>query len=47
MSNIPQAVREVLVRDDDDFDLKNKTPHFFEIQRAAKTHGLDRYLDIK
>lgn len=43
--NIPAAVREVLLRDDDDSDLGNHTPHWAAITGAAKRHGLGFVFD--
>lgn len=37
---IPDAVREVFLRDDDDGDLGNGTPHFALLRAAAERHGL-------
>jgi hypothetical protein len=39
--DIPSAVREVFLRDDDDDDLANGTPHWDILVAAARTHGLD------
>jgi hypothetical protein len=38
--DIPNAVREVAIRDDNDGNLSNGTPHFAQIQAAANQHGL-------
>lgn len=38
---IPYAVHEVAVRDDDDNNLANETPHMAEIRAAAERHGLE------
>jgi hypothetical protein len=38
--DIPTAVREVFLRDDDDGDLSNKTPHWDALYAAALHHGL-------
>ncbi|HTJ44878.1 MAG TPA: hypothetical protein VL463_22380, partial [Kofleriaceae bacterium] len=40
-ADIPSAVREVFLRDDDDGDLSNGTPHFAILIAAARRHGLD------
>ncbi|MBK7078058.1 MAG: lamin tail domain-containing protein [Myxococcales bacterium] len=37
---IPEAVREVFLRDDDDGDLGNGTPHYDLLHAAAERHGL-------
>ncbi|MBK9032338.1 MAG: lamin tail domain-containing protein [Myxococcales bacterium] len=37
---IPEAVREVFLRDDDDGDLGNGTPHWDLLYAAAERHGL-------
>ncbi|MBL8624167.1 MAG: lamin tail domain-containing protein [Myxococcales bacterium] len=37
---IPEAVREVFLRDDDDGDLGNGTPHYALLRAAAERHGL-------
>ncbi len=42
--SIPQAVKEIALRDDDDGNLSNGTRHWAAILSAAKTHGLDIYL---
>ena len=39
--DIPSAVREVFLRDDDDRDLSNRTPHWDILLAAARRHGLD------
>src|SRR5262249_1397845 len=39
-ADIPAAVREVFLRDDDDGDLSNKTPHWDALYQAADKHGL-------
>ena len=39
--SIPAAVREVFLRDDDDGDLSNRTPHWDVLFAAAERHGLD------
>ncbi len=39
--DVPAAVREVFLRDDDDGDLSNHTPHWDLLQAAARRHGLD------
>lgn len=39
-SNIPKAVKQVLMRDDDDGNLKNGSPNSVEIYEAAKFHGI-------
>ncbi|MBZ0236182.1 MAG: lamin tail domain-containing protein, partial [Deltaproteobacteria bacterium] len=39
--DIPAAVREVFLRDDDDGDLTNRTPHWDVLFAAAERHGLD------
>jgi hypothetical protein len=38
--NIPAAVHQVYLRDDNDANLANGTPHSNEITAAAKRHGL-------
>ncbi|MEZ4399979.1 MAG: lamin tail domain-containing protein [Kofleriaceae bacterium] len=38
--DIPTAVREVFLRDDDDGDLANRTPHWDVLMAAAEQHGL-------
>src|SRR4029077_9471064 len=38
--DIPTAVREVFLRDDDDGDLSNLTPHWDALFAAATHHGL-------
>lgn len=38
--NIPTAVREAFLRDDDDGDLTNHTPHWDQLFPAAFNHGL-------
>ncbi len=38
--DIPSAVREVFLRDDDDGDLTNETPHWDVLFAAADHHGL-------
>ncbi len=43
--DILAAVREVVVRDDDDGDLTNQTPHWAQIQAAADRHGLGFVLE--
>ena len=40
-ADIPAAVREVFLRDDDDGDLSNHTPHWDVLMAAAQRHGLD------
>ncbi|MCE9576471.1 MAG: lamin tail domain-containing protein [Deltaproteobacteria bacterium] len=40
-TDIPAAVREVFLRDDDDGDLGNHTPHWDALMAAAQRHGLD------
>jgi hypothetical protein len=40
-ADIPAAVREVFLRDDDDGDLSNHTPHWDALFAAASQHGLD------
>ncbi|MFK7987912.1 MAG: lamin tail domain-containing protein [Sandaracinaceae bacterium] len=42
----PQAIREVLVRDDDDGDLTNGTPHYDAILEAATRHDLTFALEL-
>jgi hypothetical protein len=42
---IPAAVREVFLRDDDDGDLSNKTPHWDILIAAADRHGLRGIVD--
>lgn len=42
----PQAIREVLVRDDDDGDVMNGTPHYDEILEAATRHDLAFALEL-
>ena len=37
---IPEAVREVFLRDDDDDDLSNGSPHYDLLYAAAERHGL-------
>lgn len=39
-ANIPAAVREVFLRDDDDGDLTNQTPHWDVLMAAAENHAL-------
>jgi len=39
--NIPRAVLEVFLQDDDDGNLANRTPHFRELGKAAVRHGFD------
>lgn len=39
-ANIPAAVREVFLRDDDDGDITNLTPHWDILLAAAELHGL-------
>jgi hypothetical protein len=43
-ADIPAAVREVFLRDDDDGDLGNHTPHWAALYAAAQRHGLDSVL---
>lgn len=43
--DIPAAVREVFLRDDDDGDLRDRTPHWALIRAAAERHGLGFVLD--
>lgn len=43
--DIPAAVREVFLRDDDDGDVGNGTPHFAILRAAAARHGLERLID--
>ncbi|HUQ04818.1 MAG TPA: lamin tail domain-containing protein [Kofleriaceae bacterium] len=43
--DIPSAVREVFLRDDDDDDLSNGTPHWDVLIAAARRHGLDFVVD--
>lgn len=38
--DIPAAVREVFLRDDDDGDLSNQTPHWDQLVAAANHHGV-------
>jgi hypothetical protein len=38
--DIPTAVRETFLRDDDDGDLENETPHWAVLYQAALNHGL-------
>ena len=38
--DIPSAVREVFLRDDDDGDLRNHTPHWAQLMAAARAHDL-------
>jgi hypothetical protein len=38
--DIPAAVREVFLRDDDDHDLRDRTPHWELLLAAAERHGL-------
>jgi len=38
--DIPTAVREAFLRDDDDGDLDNQTPHWNVLYAAAENHGL-------
>lgn len=38
--DIPTAVREAFLRDDDDGDLSNQTPHWDALYAAAERHGL-------
>lgn len=40
-ADIPGAVREVFLRDDDDGDLSNGTPNSDVLLPAAQQHGLD------
>jgi hypothetical protein len=40
-ADIPGAVREVFLRDDDDGDLTNGTPNSDALLPAAQAHGLD------
>lgn len=42
---IPDAVREVFLRDDDDGDLSNHTPHWDVLLAAANRHGLGFIVD--
>jgi hypothetical protein len=44
-ADIPAAVREVFLRDDDDGDLGNLTPHWSALRSAAERHGLGFVLD--
>lgn len=44
--NIPDAVYQVLLRDDDDGNLQNGTPHLQQITDAATRHGLVGNLPI-
>lgn len=39
-ADIPTAVREVFLRDDDDGDLGNQTPHWSALWASAELHGL-------
>jgi hypothetical protein len=39
-ADIPSAVREVFLRDDDDGSLGNRTPHWAALWAAAERHGL-------
>lgn len=39
-ANIPAAVREAFIRDDDDGNLENSTPHFDILLEAAARHNL-------
>jgi hypothetical protein len=39
-ADIPAAVREVFLRDDDDGDLSNQTPHWAALFAAAEQHAL-------
>ncbi|HVV85584.1 MAG TPA: lamin tail domain-containing protein [Kofleriaceae bacterium] len=43
--DIPTAVREAFLRDDDDGDLRNHTPHWDALIAAARRHGLDFVAD--
>lgn len=43
--DIPSAVREVFLRDDDDHDLSNGTPHWDILLAAARRHRLDFVVD--
>jgi hypothetical protein len=44
-ADIPAAVREVFLRDDDDGDLSNHTPHWDALLAAAQQHGLAFVVD--
>lgn len=44
-ADIPTAVREVFLRDDDDGNLGNQTPHWDVLFAAAQHHGLTFALD--
>jgi hypothetical protein len=44
-ADIPSAVREVVLRDDDDGDLSNKTPHWNILYAAAQANGLQNILE--
>lgn len=43
--DIPNAAREVFLRDDDDGDLSNHTPHWDQLIIAANNHGLAFAID--
>ncbi|MGE3973896.1 MAG: hypothetical protein AB7F59_05145 [Bdellovibrionales bacterium] len=45
-TDIPSAVREVMVRDDNDGNLSNGTPNLEQIKIAAAKHGLTSFLTI-
>ncbi|MCB0394414.1 MAG: hypothetical protein KDD25_07635, partial [Bdellovibrionales bacterium] len=42
--SIPQAVKEVALRDDNDGNLSNGTRHWSAVVAAARAHGLENYL---
>lgn len=44
--DIPTAVREVFLRDDDNGDLSDHTPHWAALQAAADRHGLGFVVEI-
>ncbi len=44
--DIPAAVREVFLRDDDDGDLRNGTPNWDVLLAAAERHGLRFAVDV-
>jgi len=46
-TDIPSAVRDLAIRDDDDGNLTNGTPHFNEIVGAAMAHGVAGKLNIQ
>lgn len=44
-TDIPAGVREVFIRDDDDGDLENETPHWDILLAAAEAHSLGFVVD--